>query len=67
MDNETKYLILVQDPTTKKWSIAVDSVYEEHADRLLKNMRDTQDPSPVIKLCTGDYITINENPSTEGE
>lgn len=64
--SDKKFLVLVQDTTTGKWSITVDSVYEEHADRLLESLRKTKDPSPVIKLDTSDFIQFHD-PTEEGE
>jgi hypothetical protein len=60
MSEDNKYLVLVQNPSTKKWYLTVDSAFEEHADAVLKDLKKRKDPSPTIKICTDDYVTVNE-------
>jgi hypothetical protein len=52
------WIVLVADPETGKWSVVVNSAFEKDADEFIKHLTDTDDPSPKIKIFTGDFVTV---------
>lgn len=53
-----KWLVLICDDSDGTWSIAVQSDNREEADNFFLDMIRGDDPSPVIKIHTGDFINF---------
>lgn len=52
---DEKWIVLVADEAGS-WGIAVQSADREAADNFYLDMIQSNDPSPIIKLNTGDFI-----------
>lgn len=55
---QDKWIVLVGDPDTNVWSVAVNSVSEEAAREFYKDMRESGDTTPAIIIFTGDFATV---------
>lgn len=55
---QDKWIVLVGDPDTNEWSVAVNAVQEHKAREFYDEMRMSGDQTPAIVLYTGDFVTV---------
>ena len=58
LEMNNKWIVLVGDPDTDTWAVAVNTPNKTIAQEFYDHMRNTGDKTPAIIIYTGDFVTV---------